>query len=54
MKVGDAVRCITTQQVGLIVGRAVYQSIEWGYQVLFSDGIREENGGYLEVIDECG
>ena len=52
MKVGDIVKCRATQQVGLIVGRAVYQSIEWGYQVLFSDGIREENGGYLEVLNE--
>ena len=50
MKVGDAVRCRATQQVGLIVGIATCLSVEWGWKVLFPEGIREENGGYLELV----
>jgi len=54
MKVGDVVKCRGTQQIGIIVGIATCLSVEWGYRVLFPEGIREENGGYLEVINECG
>ena len=47
MKVGDLVKCKYTQRIGLIVGIG-----DWCYQVLFTEDISEENGGYLEVINE--
>jgi len=50
MKIGDFVRCRATQQMGLIVGIATHLNIEWGWKVLFPEGIREENGGYLELV----
>ena len=50
MKVGDTVRCRDTQRIGLIVARAM--PFEWGYRVLFPEGIEEQNGGWLEVINE--
>ena len=52
MKVGDVVKCRASQQTGLIVGIATWQDIQWGWKVLFPEGIREENGGYLEVLNE--
>ena len=50
MKVGDVVKCRDTKRIGLIVGRSM--PFEWGYRVLFSEGIEEQNGGFLEVVDE--
>jgi hypothetical protein len=51
MKAGNIVKCRSTQRIGLIVSTVTYFDF-WVYQILFAEGISEENGGYLEVISE--
>ena len=50
MKVGDVVKCRSTQRIGLIV--SVPHARNWNFRVLFPKGIEEQNGGYLQVINE--
>ncbi len=54
MKVGDVVKCRYTQKIGLVVRVPDEEKDEWCYSILFSEGIEEQNGGYLEVLNEGG
>ncbi len=51
MKVGDVVKCRYTKKIGLIV--SVPRAHNWNFRVLFPEGIEEQNGGYLEVVNEA-
>ena len=50
MKVGDVVKCRYSKKIGLIV--SVPHARNWNFKVLFPEGIVEQNGGYLEVVNE--
>lgn len=50
MNVGDVVKCRYSKKIGIIVSAPMPHN--WNFRVLFPEGIREQNGGYLEVVNE--